>query len=94
MEIIATLQNWLGPHAQQYLRAFLLVLGGLVVLLIVNAILKRRIRKLEERQSTAEERSKSRALPILRFFQRIAIPLAFLGILSIGVKIVAFDERI
>ncbi len=76
------------------MQAIVLVLLGLLVLGIVNSLLKKRIRTLEERHSLPEHRETGRSLPVWRFFQRIAVPLLFLGILSIAVRIVEFDERI
>jgi small-conductance mechanosensitive channel len=94
MNLITSIKEFLGPHTDQYLTAFLVVFGGLIVLLITNLILKRQIKKLEEKSLQSEERGKYRSLPILRFFQRIVLPLTFLGVLSIGIGIVKFDDRI
>ncbi len=75
----------------EYLQALLIVVIGSIVLLPVNIILKRRIKKLEANQ---QEGKKYSHLNFLRFFQRIAIPLAFLGLLTIAIDRVAFDEEI
>lgn len=94
MDIMTSMKEFLGPHAALYLEALLIVIGGMVVLVIANILLKRRIHKLEDKTIQDESHGKIRSLPILRFFQRIAIPLTFLGILSIAIGVVEFDERI
>ena len=94
MEILATMKNFWGDNGALYLQALLVVGLGLVVLLIANALLKKRIKNLEEKSAEMDDKGTIRSLPVLRFFQRIALPLLFLGIMSIGVEMVAFDERI
>ena len=94
MDTLLSFNDFLGPNTAQYLQAIALVIVGLLVLGIVNALLKRRIRTLEERHTLPDHRETGRTLPVWRFFQRIAVPLLFLGILSIAVNIVEFDERI
>jgi small-conductance mechanosensitive channel len=76
------------------MQAILLVIIGLLVLTPINHILKKRIRIRESKREEGAPESKGKSLGLLRFFQRIAVPLAFLGILSIAVQIVAFDTRI
>ena len=94
MDIITTMKEFLGGDGALYLQALLVVGLGLVVLLIANAILKKRIKNLEEKSTDMDAKRSIRSLPVLRFFQRIALPLLFLGLVSIGVEMVAFDERI
>ncbi len=76
-----------------YFRTLLFVILGAVLLFVINGVLKKKIKNLEARQSQEETWSPSRSLPIYRFFQRIAVPMVFLGILTIGVNIVDIDER-
>lgn len=94
MNIFTSIKDLLGPYTDQYLTAFLVVFGGLIILLVINFILKKQIKRLEEKSLQSEVKGKYRSLPVLRFFQRIILPLTFLGILSIGVGIVEFDDRI
>ncbi|MDD3823583.1 MAG: mechanosensitive ion channel family protein [Sphaerochaetaceae bacterium] len=84
----------LGEHASQYMQSILLVIGGFIVLSIANILLKRRIRKIEDKTLHEGSAGIKRSLPVMRFFQRIAIPMSFLGILHIAVRMVEFDERI
>jgi len=76
----------------EYLKALLVIVIGSLILLLVNFILKRRIKKLEAKQEQAGKRISH--LNFLRFFQRIAVPLAFLGLLTIAIDMVAFNEQI
>ncbi|MGH0053112.1 MAG: mechanosensitive ion channel family protein [Sphaerochaetaceae bacterium] len=75
----------------EYVKAILVIVIGSLVLFIVNIILKRRIKTLEEKQQTGK---KSSNLTFLRFFKRIAIPLAFLAVLTIATEMVSFNEQI
>lgn len=94
MEILTTIGDFFGENGALYFQALLVVGLGLVVLLIANAILKKQIKNLEEKSAEMDAKGSIRSLPVLRFFQRIALPLLFLGLVSIGVEMVAFDERI
>jgi small-conductance mechanosensitive channel len=94
MEKFLSFNNFLGEHTHLYIQAILLLILGLAILLALNVVLKRRIRKLEGQDSSQDTRGLVRSLPILRFFQRIALPLTFLGILSITVNMLRFDERL
>ena len=94
MDTLLSFNDFLGPNTAQYIQALLLVVLGLIILGIGNVLLKMRIRTLEERHSLTEETKERKSLPVWRFFQRIAVPLLFLGILSIAVSMVEFDERI
>lgn len=75
----------------EYIKALLVIVGGSVVLFFVNVFLKQRIKTLEEKN---REGIKTPPLIFLRFFQRIAVPLAFLALLTIAIKIVSFNEQI
>jgi small-conductance mechanosensitive channel len=88
------LYNFLGGDTTLYLQALLVVGLGVFLLVVVNVVLKRRIKKYEEQRVESASNAVGRSLPLLRFFQRIAIPLAFLGILSVGINMVSFDERV
>lgn len=55
----------------EYLKALLVIVIGSLILLLVNFILKRRIKKLEAKQEQAGK--KISHLNFLRFFQRIEI---------------------
>ncbi len=68
-----------------------LILGGSVILLFLNLILKSRIKKLEEK---VKEGKYSIPLTFYRFIQRIAVPLLFLGLLSIAIAMISFDPQI
>ena len=94
MDNTKTLYNFLGGDTALYLQALLVVGLGVFILAIVNVVLKRRIKKYEDQRVESGLRGVGRSLPLLRFFQRIAIPLAFLGILSVGFNMVSFDERV
>jgi small-conductance mechanosensitive channel len=94
MESLLSFNDMLGPNTHLYMQAIFLVLIGLLILIPVNHVLKNRIRLREEKREQGSSTTPSKSLGLLRFFQRIAIPLAFLGILSIAVQIVAFDTRI
>ncbi len=93
MELPAIIQNILSEIGL-YVWALLVVALGVILLLVINGVLKRKIRKLEEEQAQSETQAFGRSLPVYRFFQRIAVPMIFLGILSIGLNMVDFDERI
>lgn len=94
MSFMTTLQELFGEHGPDYLKAAGLVTGALVVLLVANGLLKKHIKRIENQSIERSEAGVKRSLPVLRFFQRIAIPMTFLGILHIAVNMVSFDERI
>ena len=75
----------------EYLKALLVMVIGSLVLLLVNIILKRRIKQLEAKK---QEGKKTTNLNFLRFFQRIAVPLAFLALLTITIEMVSFNEQV
>ncbi len=79
---------------EQYLVSFLLLVATLLVLLGANAVLGRRIKKLEEQKMKDEKSVRVLALPTLRFIKRIAIPLLFLASLSIFLNTVSFAEEV
>ena len=74
----------------EYFKAILVIGIGALILLPVNIILKRRIKALQKKQQEGE---KIPYLHFLMFFQRIAVPLAFLGLLASATKIVTFNEE-
>ena len=80
-----TLLEW------EYLKALSVIVVGSLILFLVNIILKRRIRKMEAKK---QEGKKTINLNFMRFFQKIAVPLAFLGLLTVAVEMVAFDDQI
>ena len=94
MMYMTTLKSIFGANVSDYLEAALLVVAALVVLLIANKVMKKHIKRLEAQSIEQAEAGTRRSLPVLRFFQRIAIPMTFLGILHIAVNRVSFDERI
>ena len=85
LECMQTLLEW------EYLKALSVIVVGSLILFLVNIILKRRIRKMEEKK---QEGKKTINLNFMRFFQKIAVPLAFLGLLTVAVEMVAFDDQI
>lgn len=74
-----------------YLQALLLLALGTILLLMANLILKKRIHQKEE---IASEMKFSSSLTLLRFAQRIALPLAFLGLISLSMKLADFSDRL
>lgn len=91
---VTTFQNLFSGSTAYYLEASLLVVAGFLVLFVANLLLKRKIKKLEDQSIETGSAGLKRSLPVMRFFQRIAIPMTFLGILYIAVQMVDFDERI
>ena len=85
LECMQTLLEW------EYLKALSVIVVGSLILLLVNIILKRRIRKMEAKK---QEGKKTINLNFMRFFQKIAVPLAFLGLLTVAVEMVAFNDQI
>lgn len=81
----------LGNPVKQYQKALAVIILGSLVLFLVNISLKRRNRTLEE---SRQEEGKVPHLNFLRFFQRIAVPLAFLALLVIATEMVSFVEKI
>ena len=75
----------------EYLKALLVIVIGSLVLLFLNIILKRRIKVLEGKKQGGV---KTPRLNFLRFFQRIAVPLTFLALLTIATQMVSFNEQI
>ena len=74
-----------------YVQAGLLLVVSSIVLLMLHLILKRKIHHLEE---TASGPKFSGSLTLFRFLERIVIPLAFLGAISLSMRIAAFDEQV
>ena len=89
MSILQSMQVLLES---EYLRALLVIVIGSLVLLLVNIILKRRIKSLEGKKHKGEKASPR--LNFLRFFHRIAVPVAFLILLTIATQLVSFNENI
>ena len=85
------MQELFGLLKSEYLKAILVIVIGSFVLLLINIILKRKIKALEEKKEKGE---KTHHLNFLRFFQRIAVPLAFLALLTIATEMVSFNEKI
>jgi len=79
---------------ENYMVSFFMLMGTLLVLLAANAILGKRIKKLESMKMQDEKSVKAPALPMLRFIKRIAIPLLFLASLSVFLNSVSFAEGI
>lgn len=79
---------------ENYMVSFFMLLGTLLVLLAANAILGKRIKKLESMKMQDEKSVKAPALPMLRFIKRIAIPLLFLASLSVFLNSVSFAEGV
>ena len=79
---------------ENYMVSFFILLGTLLVLLAANAILGKRIKKLESMKMQDEKSVKAPALPMLRFIKRIAIPLLFLASLSVFLNSVSFAEGV
>ena len=84
----------LGEHASQYMQSILLVIGGFIVLSIVNILLKRRIRKIEDKTLHEGSAGIKRSLPVMRFFQRIAIPMSSSGSCTSQYGLSSSHERI
>jgi small-conductance mechanosensitive channel len=74
----------------------LVLLGSsLVLILFANNLLGKRIKKLEALKRTdTPQQTVVRALPVLRFIKRIALPLIFLAILWVSMQRVSFGETI
>ncbi len=90
-EILSILESMQELLKSEYLKALLVIVIGSFVLLLVNISLKRKIKSLEEKKQEGE---KARHLNFLRLFQRIAVPLAFLALLTIATEMVSFNEDI
>ena len=75
----------------EYLWPLLVIVIGTLALLFVNIFLKRRISTLEGKKQQGVRMPR---LNFLRFFQRIAVPLAFLGLLTIATEMISFNEKI
>ncbi len=91
--VMSAVMQFLLYERGLYLRALLFVVFAVVLLFVINGVLKKKIKKLESQQSQEESWTPNRSLPVYRFFQRIAVPMVFLGILTISVNMVDFDER-
>lgn len=89
-----TLEHIFSGNTKYYVEALLVVVLGIIVLLAANIALKRRIKKLEEQSAVPGAKRASRSLQVLKFFKRIALPLIFLGILSVAINMISFDEHI
>ena len=79
---------------EQYVVAFLVLSGTMVVLLIANTIFGKRIAKLEAMKIKDKSSVKPTQLPILRFIKRIGIPLLFLAALSYSINLASFSEQL
>lgn len=88
---MAILQSMQVLLESEYLKALLVIVIGSLILIIVNIVLKRRIKKIEE---TQEEGVTPPKLHFLRIFQRIAVPLTFLALLAVATEMVSFNEQI
>ena len=86
--------QFLKTFEEQYLVSFLILLGTWIVLLAANALLGKRIKKLENLKIRNEKNVKTLALPMFRFIKRIAIPLLFLASLSLFLNSVSFAEDV
>lgn len=86
--------EFLKTFEEQYMVSFFILLGTLLVLLGTNALLGKRIKKLEDLKIRDEKSVKALALPALRFIKRIAIPLLFLASLSLFLNSVSFAEGV
>ncbi|MDD4573650.1 MAG: mechanosensitive ion channel [Sphaerochaeta sp.] len=75
----------------EYLRPLLVIVIGTLALLFVNIFLKRRTSTLEGKK---QQGVRMPHLNFLRFFQRIAVPLTFLGLLTIATEMISFNEKI
>jgi Small-conductance mechanosensitive channel len=84
----------LQTFQEQYMVSFFILIGTLIVLLAANAILGKRIKKLEALKKKDEKSVRTLALPALRFTKRIAIPLLFLVSLSVFLNSVSFADEI
>ncbi len=76
----------------EYIKALLVIVIGSLVLFLLNIALKRRIKTQEEEEKPEGE--KVPHLSFLKFFQRIALPLAFLGLLALVTQMISFNEQI
>ncbi|MGM0432736.1 MAG: mechanosensitive ion channel family protein [Spirochaetota bacterium] len=83
-------REFAGNTLELYLQAALIIVVGLVALLIIGKILKKRIEKIENR----ENKPVGKSIGVLRFTHRIVLPLMFLGLLAIGSSLLEFDENI
>ena len=75
----------------EYIKALLVIIIGSLVLLFANIALKTKVKNLESQKKNGVKHPK---LNFLRFFQRIAVPLAFLALLTVAVRMVSFNEQI
>lgn len=75
----------------EYIKALLVIIIGSLVLLFANTALKKKVKNLESQKKDGVKHPK---LNFLRFFQRIAVPLAFLALLTVAVRMVSFNEQI
>ncbi len=91
---MTAIQTLMGSTVEQYFIAFIMLVGTVIILLISNTILGKRIAKLEGMKLKDKESVKPTELPILRFFKRIAIPLLFLASLSFSIRIASFNEQL
>ena len=91
LSILESMQELLELVKSEYLKALLVMVIGSLVLFFMNIALKRKIKGLEEKKQEGE---KTRHLNFLRLSQRIAVPLAFLALLTIATEMVSFNEDI
>ena len=90
-----TINTFFTTTIKPLLPMFILLGSSLVLILLANTILGKRIKKLEElKKADPTQKSRFRTLPVLRFFKRIALPLIFLAVLWVSMQRVSFGETI
>lgn len=82
MKIFETVQRYLGESTPLYIVAFVILIGGSIILLTLNRILKRELKK----------GGKSKVL--LTFLSKNGIPLAFLAVVAISIRLIPLNPNL
>ncbi|MGI6467185.1 MAG: mechanosensitive ion channel family protein [Sphaerochaetaceae bacterium] len=87
------LQNILNLIGNVYIRALAIIVVSFIVLIFVNAFLRKRIRDLESGKNEKALNNKM-ILPIFKVVGKVILPLIFLLFFYIAIKQIPFDERL
>jgi small-conductance mechanosensitive channel len=90
MNLFGQLERLLTAQNPGFLRIVITGLVAIVILIGANAILKKRIERLEEMR----KKGPVRFLPLLRFIKKIALPLTFLALLYFTLQQIYFSENL
>ena len=90
MNLFGQLERLLTAQNSGFLRIAITSIVAIVILIGANAILKKRIERLEEMR----KKGPVRFLPLLRFIKKIALPLTFLALLYFTLQQIYFSENL